>query len=150
MTRGPALSFREATEADLRFVRASWFESYRNGGYAPQVAFPVYREGQHNIIERCLARGRTYIAFATIEPDEICAWVCIEPSALEPLLHFAYTKQAYRRMGMATFLIEYAAKKGALHEHTHDTRVGRSLAAKVGTKYNPYPLYPPAVPRSRR
>lgn len=142
----PALSIREATEADLRFVRASWFESYRNGGYAPQVAFPTYRDGQHNIIERCLAAGRCFVAFATVVPDEICSWVCVQAPSL---LHFAYTKQAYRRMGMAKFLLAHAARAGALLEHTHDTRVGRSLAARIGTKHNPYPLFPPAAPRKK-
>lgn len=143
----PILSIREATEADLRFVRASWFESYRNGGYAPQVAFPTYREGQHQIIERCLKLGRTFVAFVTSVPDEVCSWVCVQAPSL---LHFAYTKQAYRRMGIAKQLLTEAARSGALQEHTHDTRVGRSLAAKIGTKHNPYPLYPPAVPRSHK
>ncbi len=140
-----ALSIRAATEADLTFVRSSWFESYRHGGFAPQVAFPVYREGQHNIIEGCLRRGRTLVAFATVVPDEVCSWVCVEGSRI---IHYVYTKQAYRKMGIARKLVEKASVD-SLTEHTHDTRAGRSLAARIGTKLNPYPLYSPST-RSNR
>lgn len=146
MTSGPALSTRDATESDLRFVRASWFESFRSGGYAPQVAFPTYRAGQGGIIEGCLKRGQVLVAYATAVPDEICSWINFERG----LIHYVYTKQAYRKMGIAKKLIECAGNGYAnFAEHTHHTRVGQSLAAKIGTKLNPYPLYPPPPTRSK-
>lgn len=140
MSDRPALSIRPATEDDLRFVRASWFESFRHGGYAPQVAFPVYRAGQHRIIEQCLAKGRCYVAFATEVPDEVVSWAVVE----DDKLHFVYTKQVYRRLGTAIALVRHAfnATKKQPVEHTHDTKVGRSFTARLGTKLNPYPLYP--------
>ncbi len=137
----PALSIRVATEDDLNFVRASWFESFRQGGYAPQVAFPTYRSGQNDIIERCLKASWTHVAYSTAVPDEVCSWVCFEDSKL----HYVYTKLVYRRHGIALALIQSVGEK--LSEHSHDTRVGRSFAAKVGTKFNPYVLY---NPRSNR
>ena len=148
MSDRPALSIRPATEADLRFVRASWFESFRHGGYAPQVAFPTYRAGQSFVIERCLAKGRCYVAFATEVPDEVVSWVCVERALGEKpkesgLLHFVYTKQVYRRLGTAIALARHAFNALAVPpaEHTHDTKVGRSFAARIGTKLNPYLLY---------
>ncbi len=138
MTDQPALSIRTATPDDLKFVRASWFESFKQGGYAPQVAFPVYRSGQDAIIERCLKASRTLVAFSTAVPDEVCSWACLEG----PRLHFVYTKLVYRRHGIALALIAHAQQE--LKEHTHDTRVGRSFTARIGTKLNPYHLYPPA------
>ncbi len=135
MTDRPALSTRIATPEDLKFVRASWFESYKQGGYAPQAAFPIYRAGQDAIIERCLAASRTFVAYATEVPDEVCSWVCIEGSRL----HYVYTKLAYRRLGMALQLAY--SNFTDLTEHTHDTRVGRSFTARIRTKFNPYPLY---------
>jgi len=139
MSERPALSIRPATEDDLKFVRASWFESFRRGGFAPQVAFPTYRAGQDGIIERCLARGRTYVAFATEVPDEVVSWVCVEGGTL----HFVYTKQVYRRLGTAIALVTHAfnAVKARPVEHSHDTKAGRSFAAKIGTKLNPYLLF---------
>ena len=142
----PALSIRPATPDDLKFVRASWFESFKQGGYAPQVAFPVYRSGQDAIIERCLAAGRTFVAFASSAPDEVCSWVCVEGEKL----HYVYTKLVYRRLGIAIALTVHAFnhERKKPTEHTHDTRVGRSFTARMGTKLNPYHLYPPAAPRS--
>lgn len=147
MTDGPALSIRPATLDDLKFVRASWFESFKQGGYAPQVAFPVYREGQDAIIERCLAAGRTWVAFSTAVPDEVCSWVCVEASTL----HYVYTKLVYRRHGIAIALVVHAFNQTSRKptEHTHDTRVGRSFTSRMGTKFNPYPLYH-LSPRSTR
>ncbi len=142
----PSLSIREATEADLRFVRASWFESYRSGGFAPQVQFPIYREGQNGIIERCLVKGKVFVAFATEVPDEVCSWVCGEGNKI----HFTYTKLVYRRMGIAYQLILHLIREtGPKKFHTHDTRVGRSFAGCAGTIHDPYSLYPPAAPRSK-
>ncbi len=137
-----ALSIRLATPDDLKFVRASWFESFKQGGFAPQVAFPVYRDGQDAIIERCLEASRTLVAFSTAVPDEVCSWVCIEGLRL----HYAYTKLVYRRFGIA---LRLACSIANPVEHTHDTRAGRSFAARVGTKYNPYPLFN-HPPRSTR
>ena len=144
MSDAPALSIRTATADDLKFVRGSWFESFKQGGYAPQVAFPVYREGQDAIIERCLAAGRTLVAFSTAVPDEVCSWLCVEGARL----HYVYTKLVYRRHGIALQLV-YASNFNVISEHTHDTRVGRSFTARIGTKFNPYPLYHLA-PRSTR
>ncbi len=140
MSDAPALSIRHATEDDLKFVRASWFESFKQGGYAPQVAFPIYRGGQDAIIEKCLKVSCTLVAYATSVPDEVCSWACIEGDKL----HYVYTKLVYRRHGLALNLIN-----DKLKEHTHDTRVGRSFTARIGTKYNPYSLYNLA-PRSKR
>lgn len=141
----PALGIRTATPEDLKFVRASWFESFKQGGYAPQCAFPVYRDGMDGIIERCLAdkRAMTLVAYSTAVPDEVCSWVCVSG----PVLHYVYTKLVYRRMGIATGLF---AEPHVIKEHTHDTRVGRSFAASIGTKYNPYHLFPAAPPRSHK
>lgn len=147
MSDGPSLSIRPATPDDLKFVRASWFESFKQGGYAPQVAFPVYRAGQDAIIERCLKAGKTYVAFSTAVPDEVCSWVCVEDTTL----HYVYTKLVYRRHGIAIALVVHAFNqvKNKPTEHTHDTRVGRSFTARMGTKLNPYPLYN-HPPRSNR
>ncbi len=139
MSEAPALGIRLANEDDLKFVRASWFESFKQGGYAPQVAFPTYRSGQDAIIERCLAASWTYVAYSTAVPDEVCGWVCLEGTKL----HYVYTKLVYRRHGIAIALLLHACNehKSKPTEHTHDTRVGRSFTAKMGTKLNPYSLY---------
>ncbi len=129
-------AIRKATVEDLNFVCASWFESYRLGGFAPQVAFPIYRAGQDSIIKRIIALPATtiLIAYATSQPDEICAWGCGEGT----YLHYIYTKHAYRHMGFAAHIAKLLKPYTS---HTHETIVGRSFAAKLGTKYNPYPLF---------
>lgn len=142
-----ALAIRRATEDDLRFVRASWFESYRFGGFAPQVQFPIYREGQNSVIERCLKTSAVFVAYAAAVPDEVCSWACGEGK----LIHFVYTKLVYRRIGIAEKLVHHLIREtGPKRFHTHDTKAGRGFASCAGTVYDPYPLFPPAVPRSTR
>lgn len=128
------VQLRLATPADRRFIAASWFESYRKGGHAPEVGFDVYRAGQDAVIQRCMSQGKLVVAAAEAEPDEICGWVCAAPDTL----HYAYVKQAYRRLGIALSLF---AAVGQPRQHTHDTRLGRLFARKTGSRYNPFLLH---------
>lgn len=143
----PALDIRLANPDDMRLVRASWFESYRGGGHAPEVQFPIYKKGMNEIIERCLKNSKTFVAYATAVPDEIASWVCVEPANTQYayLIHYVYTKQDYRRMGIADRLVTYAIGKSreAKLFHTHDTGAMRRFAPAIRSVFNPYPLFNP-------
>lgn len=130
----PPLSFREATPEDLRFVRHSWFESYRRGGLAPQVQFEVYKLGQGRLIDLLLQNHGAWIAHHPDVPDEIIGWSC----SAGRLVHYLYVKQAYRHYGVARRLLE----EDPYAEFTHATRAGMHLASRLGLRFNPYALYP--------
>lgn len=129
MTR-PAISLRRASLDDLKFVRDSWLQSYRKGGFAPEVAFPLYQRGQGELVARLAGNYAPVVAYATAVPDEICGWVC----GFQGVVHYVYVKQAYRRMKIASQLVDGCT------EYTHETRAGKRLFAKLGLKFNPYVL----------
>jgi GNAT superfamily N-acetyltransferase len=124
------LNLRPPTSDERRLMASSWFESYRRGGHAPQVRFETYKVGQGRLIDALLSTREMLVAFNPIEPDEVCGWACFDKQCV----HYVYVKQAYRRRGIATALLEGHIFK----YHTHETRVGRKLAAKLGTQFNPY------------
>ena len=131
----PPLGLRQATPDDLRFVKSSWYESYRKGGCAPAVRYEEYKAGQGKLIDLLTDRDAVTVAYATAVPDEICGWVC----AGWDCFHYVYVKQAYRRMGIASELCRLYLANSNLA--SHETRTGRRFAAKLGIRFNPYLLY---------
>lgn len=127
------LDTRYATPDDLRFVRDSWFEAYRRGGYAPEVGFDLFQEGQKSLIAFLTEKPMhpVIVAFAEKTPDEILSWLCFDRETV----HFVYTKHVYRKMGLAANLLEL---HGPFKFYSHQTRAGTKLANKMGLRYNPY------------
>lgn len=132
----PPIRFRAATPDDRRFVRHSWFESYRRGGLAPQCAFDVYANGQGALIDLLLEDYGATVAFHPEVPDEIVGWAC----CAGPVVHYAYVKQAYRHYGIARTLV------AGCSEFTHATRAGMHVAQRLGLRFNPFLLYPSPSP----
>lgn len=123
---------RKATDDDLRFVRDSWFESYRRGGFAPEIGFDLFAPGQRNLIHELTSNSANIrVAFPVHEPTEILGWVCWN----DETVHFVYVKNGYRKMGVATGLLD-------LHKsakfYSHQTRAGVQLAKKRQLRFNPY------------
>lgn len=141
----PQVLLRHPTPEDLKFVRHSWFESYRKGGLAPLVGFDVYAAGMNKLLDRLL-HGDVHVAYATEVPDEIVGWVCrneLVTTRVPRHLHYVYVKQAYRRLGIATQLIEDVKCGPISNMYTHETRAGRGFAQKLALRFNPYLLFNP-------
>lgn len=125
---------RRATEEDLRFIRSSWATSYRTGGYAPEVGIDIIGPHHAAVVDDLLKRCHLLVLSHKNVPDEICAWACFG----DDVLHYVYTKFDYRKLGLAMELLNTLPFKF----HTHETRAGRKLLAKVGkSRYNPFRLY---------
>lgn len=126
---------RNATEDDLRFVKDSWFESFRRGGFAPEVGYDLFAPGQRNLIELVtkFPNSDIKIAYPVHEPTEILGWVCWTKETI----HFVYVKNGYRKLGIASGLLDL--HKSARY-FSHPTRAGVQLAKKRQLRYNPYSL----------
>lgn len=120
---------RRATSDDLRFVRDSWFESYRRGGFAPEIGFDLFSEGHRHVIDCLTVDATVRVAYALNAPDEIVGWVCHG----KDVVHYVYVKSAYRKLGIAEALVNTGFKF-----YSHQTRAGIQLAKKYGFRYNPY------------
>lgn len=129
----PNLKWRPAEFADRPFMASSWFESYRKGGHSPEVDFGIYKAGQGRRIDTLLSTRLCVVAYLPEEGTEILGWLCREVK--QPTMHYVYVKQAYRRNGVATFLLEAL---GRPTDYTHQTRAAKFL--KPAMQFNPYHL----------
>lgn len=119
---------REATHDDLRFVHASWFDSWWKLRARKNIEFEIYKKEMNPRIDRLIERSRVLVAFFPEVPDEILGWSCIERDAL----HFCVVKHEYRRSGIGRGLVF-----GNASYYTHMTDdVGQRFARKMSLKYN--------------
>lgn len=143
MSNSP-VGVRVATEADIRFVAATWFRSVLESGVAVnQMPFAVFRDGMEASIQRLLKHSTARVAFATELPDEILGYAVlgqawdrlpgVEGLVSVPVCHHVYTKSAYRRQGVARSLL------GDVKVFTHPATpgAGKKFALALGMMYNP-------------
>lgn len=125
--------YRLAQPRDMAFVRESWLASFRDAAAAGVIPMPHYRRVYLEAIDWVLARPgvEVWVAFDPGETDpemDLFGWLCLERgglkvscrrrvkgrwrSALEPLnvplVHYVFTKQPYRRLGIARGLFAAA------------------------------------------
>lgn len=127
---------RQATESDLRFVHSSWHTNHWRTWAHKYVSRAVYGAAQDRHIDLLLARCHVTVAYFPEVPDEVLGWAAIEPAP--EVLHYAYVKGTYRRMGIGRGLVE-----GSARWYTQYTDApGRKFADSVGVVFNPYKEYP--------
>ena len=107
------IAIRPAAEHDERFVIASWLSSYRRAKQAGLIRKEDWFAVMWPQIEHVLRRPdvRTLVAYETDEADHVAdlyGFITADTSASTPLLYYCYTKQAYRRMGVARRLFAAA------------------------------------------
>jgi hypothetical protein len=106
------LDHRPAERRDLALIMSSWLKSFKGSHYAGPIPNDLYWDTYRLSLERILSRPavRVWIAVNPGEPDpehEIYGWLAMEPGA-PPVVHYAYVKQAFRRMGVARSLFHAA------------------------------------------
>ena len=130
---GAPVSLRRALPAELRLIRSSWFESYRKGGRCPEVRYDIFRPHQDAVIAALLETAAIWVLTPQSVPEEVCTWLVYTPG----VVHYVYTKQAYRKLGFAMQMLKAF---GPFTQYTHETTFGRRLLSRVGASYNPYLL----------
>lgn len=139
MSDRPLITVRPATADDMRLVKASWYESYRRGGFAPEIGSDFYHAGHAKVIDDIIARPNVKVLAAAVTeiPDEVCAWLAYE----RDVIHYVYAKQVYRHMKIALELIRMAGSGFKLTSHM--TRGGKRMAQFLQIRYNPYLQFHP-------
>lgn len=106
------VAFRPMAPGDVNFVLDSWLRSYRESPWAGCTPNNVFFQVYHEAIEGLLARGaKVEVACAKHDPDKILGWICSEAVKGGSCVHFTYIKDPYRRMGLATELIDRNAQE---------------------------------------
>jgi GNAT superfamily N-acetyltransferase len=130
---------RPVATGETDFVYSSWLNSYEDSPFARGIRKSIYFDRQRRLINSISARGgKLLVATHPEAPDAVLGWVCVE----EPdFVHYVFVKQAWRRMGVASLLLEQAS---ARFKYTHRTAVGESFVLKrfpgAGV-YDPYAAF---------
>jgi GNAT superfamily N-acetyltransferase len=129
---------RPMLAGDLGFVLNSWLRSYHESDVARYVPNDVYfaDAGHHGICVRLLQETPALMACDAANPHTLYGWVCGAPG----VLHYAYVKSPFRRLGIARLLLQHAGvEDGAVC--THFTRATKAWQER-GHRYvyNPYAL----------
>jgi ribosomal protein S18 acetylase RimI-like enzyme len=130
-------AIRQAIEADVPFIFNSWLKSYRS--MARTVSNPVYFEFHHKAIEALLQRSEVLVAVNPADANELYGYIVYEVVQDVPVIHYAYVKQSFRGLGIATALAAKLQVSGGGF-YSHETRAGIEVLAHKGLKfvYNPY------------
>lgn len=121
MSRLP-VAVRKPTDADRAFIHDSWRDSYRDAYSAGPWPMHVY----HAMFDKAVdwwASWPSYRSLVAVNPadaDQIYGWLAWAEGQ-PPTLFYAYTKQAFRRLGVQRALMA-EARLGASFAYACKTR----------------------------
>lgn len=93
------IAIRPMRASDLPWVTDTWLNSFREANYG--VPHDEFFDTQRKVIKHLFGRSRIAIACDPDDSDQVFGYVVWEPRAAgKPLLHWAYTKHAFRRFGI--------------------------------------------------
>lgn len=144
---GLPIAFREIENQDISFVFNSWMTSYRQSKNLVSVAQPFYFNGQHKLIEKILSKAKGLLLVDKDNPSQIYSYLVYEFIDGIFVMHYAYTKQTFRKLGLLRRMLEKAGFSSS-GLYTHESKVARYVGDKLNLFYNPYLLFdfPPANP----
>ena len=149
MTEELSIAFRPGVGADLKYIKNSWLESFRDGDGVRGVPNSFYYAYEQKIMKKTLPRcsnsGGVIIAHEHFPEDDFVAtverpilgWICAEALTTGLVVHFVYTRGfeqkgkkyggAYRNRGIARSLLDEVQRKqgceGMPIFYTHRTEV---------------------------
>lgn len=139
------LAIRPVLPSDVPFIFSSWVTSYRNAKERrlkridKHARFDVfgYLEAQNLTVKRSLANCEVLVACSPAEPSDLYAYAVFEHTGPECVLHWLYTKQVFRRMGLAKHLLEMAKGNAERFAHSHTTEAWRHFESSLPSIHNP-------------
>src|SRR5271165_681887 len=98
-------TIRLGNKEDLPFIFSTWLKSFRySSSFAKEIDNETYYKFHQQVIERILSRSPSiYIACDQLHPDTVFGYIVYEG----PVLHFAYVKKSFRKLGIARALLPY-------------------------------------------
>jgi hypothetical protein len=135
------IAIRNGLEGDVPFIFNSWLNSFRKGSFTRFVDNKIYFTEQHKLIERLLKRCEVKMACDPNDPSSICGYMVYERVEGILCVHYAYTKQTFRGMGICRQLlknIDHDFNNAAIC--THNTITGTRIGLKYNLIYHPYIL----------
>lgn len=137
------IQVRGAAKTDIPFITSSWLRSYRDGYLVRAIPNTVYYYQHHKILEHLLPRSIVLVACNEQDPDQILGWICAEVIDTALVVHYVYTKQPFRKFGIAKRLVDLLqeTEQPPAVMVTHNTQMARPIIKAKKWIYNPYLLF---------
>lgn len=136
---------RYAAQTEHNFVYNSWIRSgYRSTSMA-LVPREVYTLNQHDIITHHLARSTVIVAHQHDAPENIFGYLCYQMLDGVFVMHYAYVKQTFRKLGVFSALLRAANfnPQNSAGFYTHSTKAIQHIERRYNLIYNPFLLSNP-------
>lgn len=135
-------TLRPAEDTDLNYVRKTWLQEHaQQSKFIDEVGGgEVYFREHAKCRDAAIDRSAILIACRPNVPSGICGFAVTELDAStgDALIHFVFVKERWRRLGVASLLLEPFVGKRAVC--THRTKVCSLLPMPEGWTFNPYPF----------
>ena len=129
---------RPIRESDLPMVCSDWLWSFADRNR--DTPRDEYVAAQSAVIKLLLSRSKCVVACHPEDPDTCFGWLVWE-DAPELLVHYAYVKRDFRRMGVGRLMWLFANpqdKRALLTHASHDYEALR--ANGVNVRFRPFKL----------
>ena len=125
------ITTREATPSDLNFILVHWLRGYyQDNAFVKKIKYKTYYENYEKVVKALLARSEVKIAALKESPDVILAFSVVN----RDVLHFAYTKPLWRKIGLMRDLTSGYKIKTV----THLTNIFEPIAKRKHFIFNPF------------
>lgn len=103
-------TIRAAKGTDAALILETWVGTYRNSPWAGVIPNNRFNEVTEDAIKQLLLRGSQIdCAVDAANPQHVVGYVVHEKTRLgEPVVHYLFVKDLYRRQGLARQLLEHA------------------------------------------
>lgn len=104
-----AFTIRPAKASDYSFISNSYLKSYRTAPEAQFMMNDVYYPEHVKRLEFMTKTGKTFVACASDDPDQILGYLIIGKAHSWDVIHYLYVKYPFRHIGIAKALVGHAS-----------------------------------------
>jgi GNAT superfamily N-acetyltransferase len=137
-------TIRPARGSDLNFLYSTWLNSYRcDSSLGRSTKKSVFFAQYYGVLDAIFEKPGTATLVACLPDDEsvILSFLVFGPG----VVHYCFTKQSFRRLGIARSLFEAARERGlgaGAVEYSHKTRHAALIVdTRQDFTYNPFLLF---------
>ena len=144
----PNFIFRGYSSSDLPLIMSDWRLSNRSSPFSRNIPTDLYNTNSRQLMTNILNHQGTH-ALLAVNPDDteqVFAWVVFSYYNSDILIvHYAYTKDSCRRLGIMKALITSTLRQPItdtiiICTHTGNEKVYKRIASTHPIAYNPYIL----------
>lgn len=112
------LKIRSANKHDVPYITSTWLRDFRSSRTVRNVPNTLYYQYHHKLLEellpRCSEKGGLLVACDWQENisaslgdpgQRIIGWLCGEPLAIGPMVHYSYVRKTHRGKGIGRKLL---------------------------------------------